>query len=530
MAKALTEDSPEISAILNTASTVLKAAAATSLPTATNSSAASPPSSSSLVSFSSIDDSFFKNAGKVDNASSSSNSSSNDMTSSVERAVEMVAALVGRSHVKDEIVHGSYRVAPLIDALLSVAGTGRGTTAVYGILHIVAALTVTNGELRQKALAEKGITSEQYEKMQELQRIKTEDDKGDFVGEMPEKCTVDSDSNEKCMLRIKKLVAAGAISYCVSLLSDAAVSLTGAAKEVCCRALRQMCVCEVVRGAFVQQGGLRACSSVAVDANAVMTTRLEAAHAIAKTLVTTNPHVLSVHLRVGTVAPLLLLCRENDASNLQQFEALLSLTNIVSCGEVETEKLVTEKGVRSVHYLMFSEHPMVQRAATEALCNISYHEDVLAIMRRTDQVRLWLGMCEAYEVENESELVGDINNYKSVAEDTGAGASEEKESLKTARAAAGSLAGALSDAAVCAAVMKEDFSTALLRLFLSRNVDLVHRALAMVLEFVGSGVPGALDYILDNKIDIVLKEVVGGIASSNSNLKGLYFQVLERLK
>ena len=37
--------------------------------------------------------------------------------------------------------------------------------------------------------------------------------------------------------------------------------------------------------------------------------RLECAHAVAKTLVTTNPNVLSEHLKLGAIKPLLLLCK-----------------------------------------------------------------------------------------------------------------------------------------------------------------------------------------------------------------------------
>lgn len=37
------------------------------------------------------------------------------------------------------------------------------------------------------------------------------------------------------------------------------------------------------------------------------------------------------------------LCRETDAGNLQQFEALLALTNLLSCGEGEQNKFDAEK-------------------------------------------------------------------------------------------------------------------------------------------------------------------------------------------
>jgi hypothetical protein len=57
------------------------------------------------------------------------------------------------------------------------------STAAYGVAHILCALTVTNRELRAAALADKDITPEQYEQMQELQRIKTKDEDGNVIEE-----------------------------------------------------------------------------------------------------------------------------------------------------------------------------------------------------------------------------------------------------------------------------------------------------------------------------------------------------------
>ena len=130
---------------------------------------------------------------------------------------------MGRTHVKDELVHGSYRVSSdLLAAILSLdisavlsqplAGGSKGSngsnkangsvrhsgftnfttsagastqkgakadtvdgsavggvTCAFTIAHILAHLTVTNTELRNKALAEKEMTPEQYEQMQKLQ-------------------------------------------------------------------------------------------------------------------------------------------------------------------------------------------------------------------------------------------------------------------------------------------------------------------------------------------------------------------------
>ena len=61
-----------------------------------------------------------------------------------------------------------------------------------------------------------------------------------------------------------------------------------------------------------------------------------------------------------TISPLLLLCRDIDATNLQQFEACMALTNLTSCGVCEQDKLVDEKGVGMVYGLMCSDHAMVR--------------------------------------------------------------------------------------------------------------------------------------------------------------------------
>jgi protein unc-45 len=89
--------------------------------------------------------------------------------------------------------------------------------------------------------------------------------------------------------------------------------------------------------------------------------------------------MLAPHQRLSCIKPLVQLCRESAATNLQQFEALLALTNVLSCGSAEHDKLAAEKGVHAVHYLIFSEHLMVRCAATEALCNMSSSPHLLHV-------------------------------------------------------------------------------------------------------------------------------------------------------
>ena len=70
----------------------------------------------------------------------------------------------------------------LLQLDLDPATTGR-STAPYGVAHILAAVTVTNNELRAKALAEKDMSVEQYKQLQELQRVKAKDADGNEIEE-----------------------------------------------------------------------------------------------------------------------------------------------------------------------------------------------------------------------------------------------------------------------------------------------------------------------------------------------------------
>lgn len=114
-------------------------------------------------------------------------------------------------------------------------------------------------------------------------------------------------------------------------------------KEAAARTLRQICVEESSRGLMLQQGGFKACTTEANDEDNAKNTRLECAHVVAKTLVTTNPNLLTEHQRLGAIKPLVMLCRESDASYLQQFEALLALTNLLSCGSDEHDRFTSER-------------------------------------------------------------------------------------------------------------------------------------------------------------------------------------------
>jgi len=481
-AKAMHEDSPEVSAVMNAALDVLR-----TYKENTNSAAAASAPASTMLSQSAQNVSRGVQPLNTNLELSIRTASS---VASAERAVEVVAAMVGRSHVKEELVHGSFRVASAIQLLANLELDAR-STAGYGLAHIFAALTVTNKELHAIALAAKDLTTEQYDQLKELQRIKgTKDEHGNLIEEKKE--ASDTDTDAFCRARIKRIVQVGGFVCLLRLLTFGSAQTQDAAA----RALRQMCVEESVRGLFIQQGALKACCDIVTCVNSdsgslpSAVAKREAAHAVAKTLITTNPSLLQGHARLGSIQPLLGLAKDVDSSNLQQFEALLALTNLVSLGEAEQTKFVREKGVSCVHYLMFSDHLMVRRAACEVFCNCPTQDSLLRLLRDPEKVRLWVGLCEDW-----------------------AGEENPEESFLIARACSGTLAGAAQDEEVSAALMKENIGSALTALLESGNIELIHRGLVIVESLIENGGKTASLNLLENG-------VVKGISKAHKIIQG----------
>lgn len=255
-AKALKEDSPEISQILNAVLDVLKNSPASTL------NFSSSNINNNFVSFFSQDKSYKKEIIDKDKPSSLESSlidvdSGNSFTST-ERAIEILAAIIGKTYIKEEIVHGSFRVASALLSL-SLLELDVRSTAAYGLAYIYAALSVTNWELKKNALVDKDMSPEQYDQINNLQKIHTKDQNGNEIGDVKE--DNDPDTFDMCKLRIQRISSTNGIPLLVRLLSKA----SSQTKETSARALRQICVEESSRGYMIQQGGLNACCIAASD-------------------------------------------------------------------------------------------------------------------------------------------------------------------------------------------------------------------------------------------------------------------------
>jgi hypothetical protein len=75
------------------------------------------------------------------------------------------------------------------------------------------------------------------------------------------------------------------------------------------------------------------------------------------------------------VRPIIKLLKVEHTA-LENFEALMALTNLASIGENVRKRILKEDGFSNIEQYMFEEHPMLQRAATECMCNLVIQDEV----------------------------------------------------------------------------------------------------------------------------------------------------------
>lgn len=162
---------------------------------------------------------------------------------------------------------------------------------------------------------------------------------------------------------------------------------------------------------------------------------------------------------MGAIKPLILLLRDHDATNLQQFEALMAVTNLASVGDETRNRIVAEKGISTLSYAMFSDHEMVRCAATEAMSNLVPHREMMKHLADPEHLRLWVAF-----------------------------ASDYAENYGCARASIGCLAMASQDDEIAVALVGlKSFKDMTMALLESGKLEIMHRVLVLILNLIDQG-------------------------------------------
>ncbi len=299
-----------------------------------------------------------------------------------DRAIEVLTILVAKTKVKEELVHGSGRCVASLHRLCEIATQlgGPGPVA-FGLSTVFKSITISHEEEVKESLKGKDISYDQYEQLKKLATTHGQESKEDIL---------DADTEEATRIRCVKLVEAGGVAALKRLCSVAREATTGGPTLIAtCKAFRHIATEPETRGYIVSQGGL-SCLEKVSDSSSNKEACMEARHATAKTMVSTNPNMIPEESLLGAISSLMELVSDNDSSNLQQFEALLSLTNIASTGEPAQKRIAKKKGIHSIHYHMFSDNKLVRRAATECLPNLLPCKEVVELMALENNARLWV--------------------------------------------------------------------------------------------------------------------------------------------
>uniref|UniRef100_A0A8C9TNJ6 Unc-45 myosin chaperone A n=1 Tax=Scleropages formosus TaxID=113540 RepID=A0A8C9TNJ6_SCLFO len=184
--------------------------------------------------------------------------------------------------------------------------------------------------------------------------------------------------------RLAKLLEAGVVSALVCMVKQESPALTEACREVFLALVER----QEDRGTVVAQGGGKALIPLASEGTDVGKTK--AAQALAKIAITSNPEIAFPGERVyEVVRPLVSLLRL-ECTLLQNFEALMALTNLAGISERLRQKIIKEKAVPKVEGYMFEEHELVRAAATECMCNLVLSTEVqkLFVAPGNDRLKL----------------------------------------------------------------------------------------------------------------------------------------------
>ena len=207
---------------------------------------------------------------------------------------------------------------------------------------------------------------------------------GKYAGEnIPQEHELDA--KEYVRKRVMVLLEGGVVSCLVGMTSLQSLGIC----ELVSRVLLAVCEETGNRGAVIQQGGVKALLPLATTNNTAKG-KLIAAQALAKIGITNDPRLAFPGQRsLEVIRPLVQLLQSEHG--LQQFEGLMALTNLAGISEDVRKRICREGAVPLMESLMFEEHELIRRAATEALCNMLSVEEVHQRFHADDveRVKLW---------------------------------------------------------------------------------------------------------------------------------------------
>ena len=363
-------------------------------------------------------------------------------------AAEGLAFLTLDGDVKEKLVEDE----PAIKALIDLGRTG-GQDVMYGVITCL--VNLTNSYDKQE-ISEEMIQLAKFAKHHIPQEHDMDD--ADFVDK-----------------RIWTLCQYGATSALVALSKTESKNM----KELIARVVNAFCQHSELRGMVVQQGGSKALVPIALEGTDKG--KRAAAQALARIGITQDPTIAFPGQRsCDVVRPISKLLAE-EASSIENFEALMALGNLALVSEAVRGRMMKDIDViGAIEGYMFQDHQMLRRASVQ--CYLNLCQSPVQVKRcegNNDRVKYLVLLC------------GDPDDSEVV------------------KAAAGSLAMLTSQSTkVCEKVFSStQWEECFLNLLANTDYEITYRGVVIIENMTAAGRDVA-DQLYDGKITDVLQALI----------------------
>jgi len=289
-------------------------------------------------------------------------------------AVESLAYLSVHADVKEELVSD----VGTIKALLGLVTIGEfERSAAYGVATILANITGYKKRLTEE--------EEQIQKLRVMAKDIVQPD-------------VDPRNEEGPTEKRGKIVTNAGVTTSLVLLAK---SGSQNIKDVTAQIFLNITINKANRGLILQQGGVKALINLFATCSPQASPL--AGQALAKIAISSDPNIAFPGQTASElVRPFVTLC--NGDGPLRQFEALMALTNLASMSTNEDIRgiIIGSGGVKAMEMLQFSDNAMIQRAATEALCNMMFEPEIFdsyASATSTSKLKIFIALCDAEDAQ-----------------------------------------------------------------------------------------------------------------------------------
>ncbi|KAM9218497.1 protein unc-45 homolog B isoform 2-T2 [Leptosomus discolor] len=201
------------------------------------------------------------------------------------------------------------------------------------------------------------------------------------------------DKKDFVVKRVKRLLKAGVVSALACMVKVDSAILTDQSKELIARVFLALCEDPKDRGTIVAQGGGKALIPLAMEGTEVG--KIKASHALAKIAAISNPDMAFPGERVYEVVRPLVSLLNTERDGLQNYEALLGLTNFSGRSDKLRMKIVKERALPDIENYMFENHDQLRQAATECMCNLVVNKEVQErfVADGNDRLKLVVLLC-----------------------------------------------------------------------------------------------------------------------------------------